>query len=391
MSSSDNSNSIKRDKAIFTIASPVLHLIAKNKCEFTSKPLKPDEPFILVSNHLTESDLFIAYNVVHRHMYIVASEHLTRGNFLKKIELKLLHPVFRAKGMTDIGSVKEMLRRVRNGSSLLLFPEGHRSADGVTMPTTPALGKLIKQSKCTLITMKITGGYFAEPRWAKTVRKGKITAGVVGTYSPEELRSMSSEEVSKLVDRDIYEDAYERQRANPEKYTGERLAEGLENHLFICPECGGVSALHSEGNKLWCECGMQCEYDEYAFLHSTEQSYELPFDNVRDWTRWQKQQFEYKYILGDVKFTDDNVTLYKITPDHVRTEIESGTLVGDKEGLTIGGHHLLFSEMPSTAFMDRGNTLYFETPGNYWQLYGDGVCMLKYQLLWEKAKESAKS
>ncbi|MCD7784767.1 MAG: 1-acyl-sn-glycerol-3-phosphate acyltransferase [Oscillospiraceae bacterium] len=385
MSSSD-SNTPKWNKVVFTIASPVLHMIGKKKCSITTKPLKPDEPFILVSNHLTETDLFIAYNVVHKHMYIVASEHLTRGNFFKQIELKLLNPVFRAKGMTDIGSVKEMLRRVRNGSSLLLFPEGHRSADGVTMPTTPALGKLIKQSKCTLITMKITGGYFAEPRWAKTVRKGRITAGVVGTYSADELKSMTSEEVAKLVDRDIYEDAYERQRANPEKYTGERLAEGLENHLFLCPKCGKVSTLHTKDNRFWCDCGMSGIYDEYAWLHSTDESYQLPFDNVRDWTRWQEAEFDRRYDSSDISFTDENVKLYKITPDHVRTEIESGTLVGDKEGLTIGGHRLLYSDMPSTAFMDRGNTLYTETPGNYWQLYGDGVCMLKYQLLWKKAK-----
>ncbi len=368
------------------MAQPVLYMIAKNKCQFTTKPLKPKEQFILVSNHLTETDLFIAYNVVRTHVYIVASEHLSRGNFLSKIQMRLLNPVYRAKGMTDIGSVKEMLRRIRNGGSLLLFPEGHRSADGVTMPTTPALGKLIKQSKCTLITMKITGGYFAEPRWAKTIRKGKITAGVVGTYSPEMLKGMSSEEVSKLVDRDIYEDAYERQRENPEKYTGERLAEGLENHLFICPKCGGVSTLHTKEDRFWCECGMEGIYDEYAWLHSTNKNYDLPFDNVRDWSRWQEEEFDKRYDSGDITFTDNNVKLYRIAPDHVRSEIESGTLTADKEGITIGDHRLLYSEMPSTAFMDRGNTLYTETPGNYWQLYGDGVCMLKYQLLWKRAK-----
>ena len=358
----------------------------KKKCNFPGKPLKPREQFILVSNHLTETDLFIAYNIVHKHVYIVASEHLSRGNFLKKIEMRLLNPIYRAKGMTDIGSVKEMLRRIRNGGSLLLFPEGHRSADGVTMPTTPALGKLIKQSKCTLITMKITGGYFAEPRWAKTIRKGKITAGVVGTYSADELKSMSSEEVARLVDRDIYEDAYERQRENPEKYTGERLAEGLENHLFLCPKCGKVSTLHTEDNRFFCDCGMEGIYDEYAWLHSSDEAYQLPFDNVRDWTRWQEEEFNQRYDSGDIEFSDNNVKLYKITPDHIRTEIESGTLTGDKEGITIDGHRLLYSDMPSTAFMDRGNTLYFETPGNYWQLYGDGVCMLKYQLLWKRAK-----
>ncbi len=385
MSSSDSGN-LKRDKLILSVASPFLHLYAKSFCNFTSKPLKPDEQFILVSNHLTERDFFIAYTAVQKHMYIVASEHLCRGNFLKKLELKLLNPVFRAKGMTDVRSVKEMLRRLRNGSSLLLFPEGHRSADGVTMPTTPALGKLIKQGKCTLITMHITGGYFAEPRWAKTIRKGEITCGISGIYSADELKKMSNEEVARLVDRDIYEDAYEKQRANPVKYTGEALAEGLENHLFLCPKCGGVSTLRTSGNTFRCDCGMSGEYDEYAWLHSTN-SYELPFDNVRDWTRWQESEFDKMYDSGDVSFSDDNVKLYKITPDHVRTEMDSGCLVGDKNGLKIGSHSFLFSDMPATAFMDRGNTLYFETPEGYWQLYGDGVCQLKYQLLWKRAHD----
>ena len=44
--------------------------------------------------------------------------------------------------------------------------------------------------------------------------------------------------VYELLKNDLYEDAYERQLAEPQKYKGKNIAEGMENLLFICPECG---------------------------------------------------------------------------------------------------------------------------------------------------------
>ncbi len=375
---------LEKDRKTLSYVLPLVRFYARCSCKFTTEPIYPKEQFILVSNHLTERDAFIAANAVRAHMYFIGSEHLTRRtDFIKKI-IDLANPIYRAKGARDVSSMKEMLDRTKAGANLLLYPEGHRSADGVSKPITPALGKLIKRSGCTLITMKITGGYFSEPRWASNVRKGPMTAGVVGTYSPEELAKLTNEEVAELVNRDIYEDAYERQRQNPVAYKGKRLAEGLDNHLFCCPSCHGISTLHTEDNRLWCDCGISAIYDEYAWLKG-----DFAFDNVRDWSNWQVAHFEEMYAAGDISFTDDGATLYLITPDHVQSVVTTGTITADKETLTIGERSFTFASMFSAAFMNQGNTLYFETPEGYFQLYGKGICQMKYYLLWRALHPSS--
>ncbi len=367
------------DQLVFTLLGPFVRLYMRCTCRFITKPLKPKEQFILVSNHLTERDFFLAVTMVKAHMYLVASEHLKRGGFWLHLGLSLIHPIFRAKGATDTASALEMMRRTRKGYNLLLFPEGHRSADGVTVETTPALGKLIRRSGCTLITMRLTGGYFCEPRWAHTVRKGEMTAGIQGVYSPDTLKKMTDEQVAALIDADIYEDAWERQRRDPKPYRGRALAEGLENHLFLCPKCRGISTLHTRGDSFWCDCGMHGRYDVYARLTG-----DLPVDNVRDWTLWQETEFARMYEAGPIRFSDDSVSLYRITRDHVRSQVDSGTLTADRDCLQIGETAFDFADISAAAFMDRGNSMFFETASGYWQMYGAGVCMMKYMMLWKR-------
>ncbi len=370
-------------KNVFNFVFFFLRLYIKTFAKITTKPIRPKQQFILLANHLTERDFFIICNAVRTHMYIVVSEHFCRSNvLLHRLILRFMHPVCRAKGMNDIHASMEMLRRLKRGNNLLVFPEGHRSADGCSMHVDESIGKLVQKSGCSLITFRIVGGYMAEPRWTSNVRKGEITGGVVGVYSPEELKQMTSEEVCDIVNRDIYEDAYARQAKDPKPYKGKNLAEGMENHLFLCPNCKRVGTLKTSGDTFSCDCGMHGTYDEYAMLSGDK----LSFTTVRDWTVWQKEAFLAMSDETDGELArDTDVTLYRIDiRKHESTVVTVGDEWANNKELHIGELTFPFSSIYDTALMNLGNTLYFQTKGGYYELYGKGVAQIKYQMLWEK-------
>ena len=170
--------------------------------------------------------------------------------------------------------------------NVCVFPEGNRTWDGVTAEFLPSIGKLARSSGASLVTYKLTGGYFASPRWAgNSIRRGKMHGAAVRVYSPEELRAMSPQEINEHIVSDLHEDAYERQRKNPVRFEGKALAEHLERLLFLCPKCGRMHTLQSRDDTVRCwKCGFSFRYLPTGFLVGED----IPFDNLRDWTRWQK-------------------------------------------------------------------------------------------------------
>ena len=96
---------------------------------------------------------------------------------------------------------------------------------------------------------------------------------------------MSPQEINEHIVSDLHEDAYERQRKNPVRFEGKALAEHLERLLFLCPKCGRMHTLQSRDDTVRCwKCGFSFRYLPTGFLVGED----IPFDNLRDWTRWQK-------------------------------------------------------------------------------------------------------
>ena len=92
---------------------------------------------------------------------------------------------------------------------------------------------MVKASGATLVTYRLEGAYLSKPRWAKSVRRGRVHGHPVNVYPPELLKTMSAAEVNAAIERDIFEDAWERQRAWQQDYRGKKLAEGLERAMYL--------------------------------------------------------------------------------------------------------------------------------------------------------------
>lgn len=325
----------RRHDVVWTLLQPLARLILWIKFRYTAKVNDIKGPCLVLSNHNTDLDpLMVAVAFKHQ-MHFVASEHIFRQGFVSKLLMWLQAPIARQKGGSAAGTVKTMIRTVRDGHSVGLFPEGNRSWDGVTHEVTPSTGKLAKTCGGTLVTFRLKGGYFASPRWAGTrSRRGRCTGEVVGVYTPEQIKTMSVSEINDVIRRDLYEDAYEAQKAAPVRFKGSRLAENLETLLFVCPECGKMHTLKSEGDRFFCtSCGMELKFTEAGFFEGEK----LRFDNIRDWNEWQNERIrELCDGSGDEAiFTDDEIELREIHTAESAKVIARGSLTLYRDRLVL--------------------------------------------------------
>ena len=276
-------------KAVFEMlrytAAPIIRHAMKYSYE---KPDGPHKPSLIVSNHNTDLDPVLVAMSFSRHIYFLASEHALRAGFASKLLKRMFNPIPINKVKPDIGAIKEIIVRIKAGASVCFFPEGDRSYNGVTAPVTVAAAKLAKKSGADLITFRLEGGYFTRPRWSKEKRKGGMTGVIVGRYAAADIKEMTDEQVTAIIDRDIYEDAYERIKLNPSLYKCNNPAENIEAVLYLCPECERIGTIKSKGAGFICSCGLAGVYTETGQLEGER----LQYNTITEWDRWQAKKLE---------------------------------------------------------------------------------------------------
>ena len=245
-------------------------------------------PYLVLSNHNGNLDPGFLGLSFSKQMYFVASENVYRSGLSSKLLKWAFEPIAKIKGSSDAMTVMKMVRTLRSGMNVCLFPEGNRSYDGRTGEINVATGKLVKVSGANLVTYRLEGGYLTTPRWASTVRKGRLYGHVVNVYTKEQLKEMKPEEIVEHVRADLQEDAYERQAAAPIAYKGKKLAEGLECSLAVCPECRSIGSLVTKGSDISCKtCELSTSIDEYGYFADG-----FRFHTVTEWDDFQTEFFK---------------------------------------------------------------------------------------------------
>ena len=382
-------------KAVYAAVRPLIGLYVKLKYGFTTDRMQ--EPFLLLSNHTTEDDMFFTGLACRDHMYFVCGEHLLRNPRYGRLLRDLVDPIPVPKGGASLTAVREILRRLKAGSNVCMFPEGKRSFHGETIPSSVSLGKLVKKAGCALVTYRISGGYFTYPRWARNhPRKGHAEGKVVGIYSSGELAKLTAEEITAIINRDTYENAYATQRSRHWRYRGDHLAEGLEHVLFLCPRCHAMDSMRTEGNAFsCCKCGLSGRYNDYGFLEGEG----LPFDNVLDWMRWIEPEFDACVLAQEADallFEQPDVLLYRMMDGYRNASIATDGLRVFRDRMEFGPvekasafYCFPFGEIDSMSVL-YGNILLFTYKGTYYGLTGDAFHAWKCARLWHLCKGDTK-
>ena len=382
-------------RAVWFVAQPFTKLLLKKYDYKTTKAPKLDEPYLVVANHTTESDMLMVASAFRKHMYFVCGEHLFRTKHAKAMQY-FIDPIPAPRGGAMSGAVIEMLRRLKNGNNVMIFPEGSRSFNGETIEVSESIGMLIKRAKCALITYRTRGGYFIAPRWAYHFRKGHAEGAVVGVYTSEQLAEMSPAEITALINTDLKENAYETQAAHPYTYRAEGLAEGLENYLLLCPKCGSYDSMKTEGDRFTCTCcGLGGVYDEHGYLVGEE----LPFRQVNDWGRWIAERFDEQMAektAGELLFTETETRLYEINKDHSTTDLDTGDVKIYKDKFVLGEREFAFEDITAMSLLYYGKSVLFTHQRRYYGITGEHFHAWKIERLYgihnkEKQKQTERT
>ena len=369
----------RRHRIIWKIVRPLARFLMWLRLGYVGRVERIEGPFLLVCNHVTDLDPVLVGCSFPDQLYYVASEHLLRSGWAGRFVNWAQAPIPRQKGGNAAGTVMAMLRTLKQGSSVGVFPEGNRCWDGVTGDFLPSIGKLARTSGAKLVTYRLEGGYFASPRWSGTsLRRGRMVGHVVNVYTPEELKAKKPEEINELIRADLHEDAYARQRKDPVLFRGRRLAEHMERLLFICPKCGMLHSLQSKGDTVRCwKCGFHFRYLPTGFL----QGEDLPYDNLRDWNRWQDGEIGRLCSQAEPDrpiFSDSDVRVDRVEFAKGLKTLERGEMKLYSDRLEIPGAVLPLAGLTGVSLMG-GQDLYLGTDEENYLVRSSTVrCMRKY-------------
>jgi 1-acyl-sn-glycerol-3-phosphate acyltransferase len=122
-----------------------------------------DGPAILASNHASYLDPPLVGVSCRKDVYFLARKSLFKRPVVGPILAQLnTVPVDRDRG--DVGAIRAMIKLLKSGNRVLVFPEGTRSKDGNLQPARAGVGLLIAKSLAPVVPVRVFGSHAALPR-----------------------------------------------------------------------------------------------------------------------------------------------------------------------------------------------------------------------------------
>ncbi len=358
----------------------VYHFKVKSKYKIA----KGESVFVL-ANHQTDLDPILINYSFNKLVTPVATDTLFSNKFAYKFLPYAYGVIPKKKGVTDNQATIKMLKLLRGGGSILLFPEGNRTVAEFQFFITPKLAAFVKKTGSTLVLYKIQGGTGVSPRFGSKHRKGPFSGEITKVLKPEEYNQLSDEELNQIIKDGIKAfDSY-----SGCAYKSKTKAEYLERILFVCPKCLEANTLHSHKDTIKCErCGLEAKYTEHLTFESSDKDFRFTYLN--DWYQFQKRWIKEHEFVEDVIFNDDNIELYVSNPYEKRKVIAKGTMTLTKTKLICGEVPFDLENIISASVIG-GRKYSFTTNDNSYLVVGKGPFNpFKYVLLFNKLETKMK-
>lgn len=241
-------------------------------------------PYIVVSNHASRLDYIftgIAF-LPHRLNYVAGYNEFFRSHLA--FVFRLLQVIPKKNFVADIYAIRQINNLIKAGGRVILFPEGMSSISGSNQPCAIGSGKLLKSLGVPVLMTKISGGYLTSTKYCLDERPGRVEVVIDQLFTPEQLQSMSAEEIQRALDAALANDDYAWNKTARARFDGHgEMAKNMHTLLFWCPRCGREFTMKGAGDTIVCTaCGNGATVNEYYDLIPLDEDCVIP-DTPRVW------------------------------------------------------------------------------------------------------------
>ena len=290
------------------LLSKILLIGKKYKVEkINMEGLKP--PYMILSNHMyfVDFELCAMATLPHRVNNVVNIDGYYRRPWL----MELIGSIGTRKFTSDIHLIKSIYKTLDRGDILCMYPEARYSPCGISSYIPDSLGQLVKRCKVPVVAVVHRGNHLMTPFWNfRKPRKVPLHTTATKILTPEEIETLTPEEIMVRLREALTYDDYKYQKENGILIKEKHRAEGLHKILYQCPHCLSESKMGSSGTEIFCkECGKRWNLNEDGTLSALEG--ETEFSHLPDWFKWERTQVEAEILSGEYSFSDE-VDVYSL-------------------------------------------------------------------------------
>ena len=147
------------------ILGPKFHLQGRDN-------VPPSGPLLIVSNHVGAIDPVIIGGWTPRTVWFMAKAELFKGSFAWLMRAYHAFPVIRHSA--DRTALRRAFDLLKQGSAVVLFPEGHRSEDARLLRAEPGAGFIARRSGAPLLPIAIVGSQNVLGRHQRIPRRADV-------------------------------------------------------------------------------------------------------------------------------------------------------------------------------------------------------------------------
>lgn len=339
-------------------------------------------PYLILGNHTMNADPFMLALSFREPIYFVASDMIFTIPILSKIISYLVQPISKSKYKADTDTVKNMIRVAKSGGSIGIFPEGNRTFSGKPMTIPFSTAKLVKLLKLPVLFYRIEGGYLTSPRWSKKYRRGKVRGYVHQTWTYEDYKDLSIDEIYNHIVSGLGVNDFDMQIINPRPFKGKDKAEYIERAFFISPVTKKLGTIYSEGDYVYdTSSALKLKYNHYGLLENLGGT--QYFERTTDWYNFQSKVVEEMIHSSDDKaLSVDVVSLYELKGRKKKLLGETSlSLYKDHFSYTMNNETIIWKYDDIYPAVQYSNTFICYNKTNEQTIYFTGnerFCALKY-------------
>ncbi len=155
-------------------------------------PSNAGKPYLIISNHVSIYDLAFVLLQLKEMPVIVIHEIFQRNPFVARL-LSHLGLIWKQADLHEAKSIRQMKRAALSGRSILLYPEGDLTWDGDAAELPSEIVKLVRYIGLPVLIFQEKGAYMTYPRWAASVRRGRVDLSFKLALDEEELKELDDE------------------------------------------------------------------------------------------------------------------------------------------------------------------------------------------------------